>query len=201
MRNVLLTVTISVIVIAILGSVGCRVLNVLQPGTVADGVQFSVTVETQIDNTGDFAPGYGMLAIMLPSNWTVDGGTYDAPPPFPDGTIANYPAGVAMAVATYDSTHPVPGGYKWVVMRTSGTGDLDGGGGSYDVDFFVNITPHAARTGTDYWISYAVGGVEQADPATYYFGLESEQSWENPIVLGTAGLDTVSVGEIKVKFH
>ncbi len=202
MRNVLLTVAISVIAVAILGSVGCRILGHNQPTQVDEGAQFTVTVNTEIDNAGDYNPGYGCIAIMLPDSFSVDGGTYDAPDPFSDGTIVDTgDLGRNMAHATYDATHPCPADYEWQVWRTSSTYDMDGGGGAYLVDFFVNITP-GTRTGHgNYTISYAVGGYEAADTAVYYFGDESEQSWDNPIEIGGVGIGTASVGEIKVKFH
>ena len=204
MRNVLLTVAISVIAVALIGSVGCRILGHNQPTYVDDGVQFTVTVETQIDNIGDYDPGYGCLAMMLPNSFTVDGGTYDAPDPFSDGTIVDTGAlGRGMAHTFYDATHPTPSGYEWQVWRTSNTYDPDGGGGAYDVDFFVNITPgYSGRTDHEnFTISYAVGGYQQSDPNVNYFGDESEMSWDNPIHLGGVGIGTASVGEIKVSYH
>jgi hypothetical protein len=203
MRNTLIMVAICVITVAIIGSVGCRVLGHNQPTQVDDGVQFTVTVEAQIDNIGDYDPGYGCLAIMLPNSFTVDGGTYDAPDPFSDGTLVDTgDLGRGMAHTWYDATHPTPAGYEWQVWRTSNTYDPDGGGGAYDVDFIVNITPGLTRTGYEsFTISYAVGGYEQGDTNVNYFGDESEMSWDNPIDIGGVGINPTSVGEIKVNFH
>jgi hypothetical protein len=204
MRNTLITAAILVITIAIVGSVGCRVLGNNQPTQVDDGEQFTVTVETQIDNIGDYDPGYGCIAIMLPNSFTVDGGTYDAPDPFSDGALVDTgDLGRNMAHTYYDGSHPTPAGYEWQVWRTSNTYDLDGGGGSYDVDFLVNITAGlSGRTGYEsFTISYAVGGYQASDPDVNYFGDESEMSWDNPIDIGGVGIDTISIGEIKANFR
>jgi hypothetical protein len=203
MRNVLLTVTISVIAVALIGSVGCRILGHDLPTQVDDGAQFTVTVQAQIDNLGDYDPGYGCLAIMLPDSFTVDNGTYDAPDPFADGTMVDTGAlGRGMAHTIYDATHPTPTDYEWQVWRTSNTYDLDGGGGSYDVDFIMNITPGVKRTGHgNFTVSFAVGGYVASDTDVFYFGDESEMSWDNPIEVGGVGIGSASVGEIKVSFH
>jgi hypothetical protein len=204
MRKVLLTVTISVIALAILGSVGCRILGHNQPTYVDDGEQFTVMVETEIDNIGDYDPGYGCIAIMLPDSFSVDGGTYDAPDPFSDGTLVDTgDLGRGMAHTFYDATHPCPTDYEWQVWRTSNTYDPDGGGGAYAVDFYVDITAGlSGRTDHEsFTISYAVGGYEQGDTDVQYFGDESEMSWDNPIHIGGVAVENVSFGEIKVDFH
>lgn len=201
MGKVAFKVSLVALAVIIVGAIGCAVVSHNQPGSGVDGVQFTVTVDCTVNDLGNYDPGYALICIMLPTQFTVDSGTYDAGA-LGSGVMVNADAaGVPLCTTYYDGVgHTVPASYKWTVWRTSGTYDPTGTGADIPVTFVVNITPHVARTGQDYWISYAVGATE-TDWSVYSFGFEDEQSWENDITIGHSAVEDISLGGIKAKFE
>jgi hypothetical protein len=179
---------------------GCVIIDMNHPTIAGDGETFDVTFSTEVEDLTDYPPIYFIIGVMMPDNFDWVAGTWDLVGGGNGNMVETDEATTGIDLATTYDTHPVPAGYSWYQFRTDGTIDPTGGGGTYVTDYLFRFRAHLARTGEDYTMSYASGFV-YADYSAYAMGAEEDQSWDNPITVGYAGIDTVSVGEIKVNFH
>jgi hypothetical protein len=198
MKRLVIYASISCLVFLAAG--GCVVNSVNQPSFVEDGLSFHADVNTSVTDSYDVDPLYTLIAIMLPEQFTDLGGSWDAGP-HGYGNLVDVSAQLADDVENeYDAQHPLPGGYKWVVYRTDDSFDPDGGLGDYIIDYALSFVAHNSRTGEDYTMSYATGVVDTITGGSD-MGYESDQSWDNPIVVGYTGINADSLGGLKVRFR
>jgi hypothetical protein len=179
---------------------GCVVNSVNQPSFAGDGMSFQVDVNTSVTDVYDVDPIYMLIAIMLPEQFTDLGGSWDGGA-HGVGNLVDVSAQLADDVENeYSGQHPLPGGYKWVVYRTDDSFDPEGGLGDYIIDYALSFVAHNSRTGEDYTMSYATG-VMDTITGGIEMGYESDQSWDNPITVGYAGINASSLGGVKVRFR
>jgi hypothetical protein len=179
---------------------GCVITDMNHPTIAGDGATFDVTFSTEMEDVGDYPNIYFLIGVMMPDNFDWVTATWDLVGDGNGNMVETDEATTGIDLETTYDTHAVPAGYSWRQFRTDGTFDPTGGGGTYVTDYLFRFRAHLARTGEDYTMSYASGFV-YADYTAYAMGAEEDQSWDNPITVGTAGVGTASVGEIKVNFH
>ena len=179
------------------------ILGVIQPSTADVNEQITVTIDVEMDETGCNCPGggpsAGLVAMLIPTDWTVDDIEYDGDygPELmswldPDSNDIQPGAGTDFWYDSLTTNFPPPAGMDWVVYQ----GDVVHGWIGTDTTnttVTINMTTGAAG---QYDIGYYVSTTD------YTFGNpdETDFSLGNSITVGPVGIEDRQLSGVAENF-
>lgn len=123
MTKVTKWIVMASMIVGILMLVNCQFEEIVQPETATAGEQISVSLTISTSDS-DANPKYGILGIMVPTDWTVNAVTYDGD--FGQGTTHflhpdsadSYPSAQDYWTDSLEFYFPTAGNMQWVVYES-----------------------------------------------------------------------------------